>query len=1297
MAITRDQLSTVTIANTTGSSFTITFPTRPAAGASVLVTLGLNCTAAISSVKDNGTSQSTFTLDKTETGSASHISDIYRADGISLPSSGSYVVTVTLASSVAYSVTAGAASYLGKAPGGPVSTNAATATSTSVSTGNGTPNAAGSLFIATFQDNSGGSADNPTVTNANFTSQLTNGDGTSGQVFGFADQIKAASSADACTWTVGTSATYSAAVTVYPAAIVTRDQPGALSVSTGTTSLAVTWATNPTAGAKVLVSVFLNNATNIVTSVKDNGTSQSTFTLDQSFNLSGAFLLIYRADGISLPGSGSYVVTVTLSTSASVQAAGGSYLGVRTGAPTHVNTDSGTGTSVSTGSVTPAAAGALYFAAFTDQSTLSSETITLTGPGFTEQATETNGSTYFAYGLADKIDPGGPTATACTWTLGDSVAWTGHIVVYDAALSVTTTSLPPADPGAAYAYTLTATGGTTPYTWSISSGSLPGWASLNTSTGAITGTPMITDVGSTTFTAEVTDNASLTATQPLTLIVLPLAAATSAVPGRALPGFSVPGVIIVTGLAATAGLAAATGTAYNPVAQVTALPSAALGTGTAYNPVAQVTAKPSAALGTGTAYNPVAQVTVLPAAALGTGTAYNPVAQVTVLPAAALGTGTAYLAGWGPGTAAALGTGTAYNPVAQVTAKPSAALGTGTAYNPVAQITALPAAALGTGTAYNPVAQVTALPTAALGTGAAYNPVAQVTALPTAALGTGAAYNPVAQITALPGAATGTGAAYQPALGPATAAGTAVAYQPGWGPGTTTAAGTGAALKPGWGPGTTAAAGTGAAYNPVAQVTAKPAAALGTGAAYNPVAQVTALPAAALGTGAAYAPFISYTAGAALGTGAAGKPGWGPGTTTAAGTGAAYNPVAQVTAFDQTGALGTGTAYNVPFHADNTVFPGVAAGTGNTYLAGWGPVYDISAATGTAYGGDTAPGFAQVTALPGAALGTGAAYVLTAGFAPGTATASGDVFQPYISYTAGAALGTAAAGKPGWGPVAGVAAGTGAGYTVALVKLTVFPGAAPATAVAYGTVELSPALEGYGFGTFPQVPNGAIILSVVANVVWTGSNTGIQAPAYELWNGVSARIGAPVTGVASTTAGHRDSVVFTGVVYSQLATLRLRVYAASLLSNAGATASFDAVSLSVVWAPNTNAATAPVTLTVVPVFPAVSVSNGITITPAVAAAAGTAYQPVGTGNIGATALPGVLVIIPVFPAVRISIGQTITPGVLAIVPLLPLIIDITGPGWAASDDQPVGGTGSWVNPGNITGPPDGSVAVWTSV
>src|SRR6266705_3068117 len=85
-------------------------------------------------------------------------------------------------------------------------------------------------------------------------------------------------------------------------------------------------------------------------------------------------------------------------------------------------------------------------------------------------------------------------------------------------LSITTTSLPQGTTGAAYSATLQANNGTTPYSWTISSSSLPAGLSLNASTGAISGTP--TQSGTFSFTAQVADSANNKAQQLLSMQVL---------------------------------------------------------------------------------------------------------------------------------------------------------------------------------------------------------------------------------------------------------------------------------------------------------------------------------------------------------------------------------------------------------------------------------------------------------------------------------------------------------------------------------------------------------------------------------------------------------------------------------------------------------------------------------------------------------------------------------------------------------------------------------------------------------
>ena len=99
-------------------------------------------------------------------------------------------------------------------------------------------------------------------------------------------------------------------------------------------------------------------------------------------------------------------------------------------------------------------------------------------------------------------------------------------------LSVTTNSLPTGQVGTAYSQTVSATGGIAPYSWSVSSGSLPAGLSLSSGTGIISGTP--TSIGTSSFTIQVKDSESTpqTATGNLSITINPaaLAITTSSLP-----------------------------------------------------------------------------------------------------------------------------------------------------------------------------------------------------------------------------------------------------------------------------------------------------------------------------------------------------------------------------------------------------------------------------------------------------------------------------------------------------------------------------------------------------------------------------------------------------------------------------------------------------------------------------------------------------------------------------------------------------------------------------------------------
>ena len=71
----------------------------------------------------------------------------------------------------------------------------------------------------------------------------------------------------------------------------------------------------------------------------------------------------------------------------------------------------------------------------------------------------------------------------------DSANLAIKITMSSTPLAITTNSLSGGTAGTAYSATLSAAGGTPPYRWSVTSGSFPAGLSLNTSTGALTGTP----------------------------------------------------------------------------------------------------------------------------------------------------------------------------------------------------------------------------------------------------------------------------------------------------------------------------------------------------------------------------------------------------------------------------------------------------------------------------------------------------------------------------------------------------------------------------------------------------------------------------------------------------------------------------------------------------------------------------------------------------------------------------------------------------------------------------------------
>ena len=123
------------------------------------------------------------------------------------------------------------------------------------------------------------------------------------------------------------------------------------------------------------------------------------------------------------------------------------------------------------------------------------------------------------------------------------------ITVNPATLAITTVSLPNGQVGVAYSQSVAATGGTLPYTWSVTAGTLPAGLSLDASTGAISGTPTTAETAN--FTVQVTDSAGVpqTDSKALSIVVDP---AVLTITTASLPNGQV-GVAYSQTLAATGG------------------------------------------------------------------------------------------------------------------------------------------------------------------------------------------------------------------------------------------------------------------------------------------------------------------------------------------------------------------------------------------------------------------------------------------------------------------------------------------------------------------------------------------------------------------------------------------------------------------------------------------------------------------------------------------------------------------------------------------------------------------------
>ncbi|BCU78540.1 DUF3500 domain-containing protein [Luteolibacter sp. LG18] len=144
-------------------------------------------------------------------------------------------------------------------------------------------------------------------------------------------------------------------------------------------------------------------------------------------------------------------------------------------------------------------------------------TSTLTYQWF-KDGTAISGATASSFAITSAAAANAGSYTVQVISTGGLVTSAAAVVTIVSNPTITTTS-PLADGtvGAAYSQTLAASSGTSPYTWSLASGSVPTGTTLS-SAGTLSGTP--TAAGTFTFTAKVTDAASGAATKSISVTIV---------------------------------------------------------------------------------------------------------------------------------------------------------------------------------------------------------------------------------------------------------------------------------------------------------------------------------------------------------------------------------------------------------------------------------------------------------------------------------------------------------------------------------------------------------------------------------------------------------------------------------------------------------------------------------------------------------------------------------------------------------------------------------------------------------
>ncbi|BCL76177.1 hypothetical protein JHS3_19130 [Jeongeupia sp. HS-3] len=303
-----------------------------------------------------------------------------------------------------------------------------------------------------------------------------------------------------------------------------------------------------------------------ITATDSSGGTQYTGSSAYTLTINAPTLIMSPASGSALNGAAGTAYSQSFAASGGTAPHRLDPLSVDSGAmPTGLSFNTATGTL----SGTPTSAGTVTFKVkATDSSTgagphsltgtytltIAAPTITVSpstlpnpavGTAYSQTVSASGGVAAYAYAVSNGSLPSGmnlnagsgaitgtPTAAGSfsfTVTATDANGFTkgqGYSVTVAApSIAVAPASLPAGQVGSAYSQTASASGGTAPYVFGISAGSLPTGLSLDPSSGAITGTP--TAVGTFNFTVQATDStgggAPFSGSKAYTVTINPLA------------------------------------------------------------------------------------------------------------------------------------------------------------------------------------------------------------------------------------------------------------------------------------------------------------------------------------------------------------------------------------------------------------------------------------------------------------------------------------------------------------------------------------------------------------------------------------------------------------------------------------------------------------------------------------------------------------------------------------------------------------------------------------------------------